>query len=65
MKLLANESVDKPIVERFRQDSRTVVYVVELHPSIDDDTVLHQANQKKLQTSWINRIIEEQNGGRC
>ena len=45
MNLLADESVDKPIVDRLRQDSHTVKYIAEVHPSIDDDTVLHQANQ--------------------
>ena len=45
MNLLADENVDKPIVERLRQDSHTVVYIAELEPSIDDDTVLHQANR--------------------
>lgn len=32
MNLLADESVDRPIVERPRQDSHTVVYIEELHP---------------------------------
>lgn len=32
MNLLADESVDKPIVERLRQDNHTVVYIAELHP---------------------------------
>lgn len=45
MNLLADESVDKPIVERLRQENHTVVYVAESHPSIDDETVLHQANR--------------------
>ena len=29
MNLLADESVDKPIVERLRQDSHTVLYIAE------------------------------------
>jgi predicted nuclease of predicted toxin-antitoxin system len=45
MNLLADESVDKPSVERLRQDSHNVLYVAELEPSIDDDVVLRRANQ--------------------
>ena len=45
MNLLADESVDKPIVDRLRQDGHTVLYIAELAPSIDDDAVLHRANQ--------------------
>ena len=45
MNLLADESVDKPIVDRLRQDGHTVLYIAELEPSIDDDAVLHRANQ--------------------
>ena len=45
MNLLADESVDKPIVDRLRQDGHTVLYIAELDPSIDDDAVLYRANQ--------------------
>ncbi len=45
MNLLADESIDKPIVDRLRQDSHNVLYIAELDPSIDDDTVLRRANQ--------------------
>lgn len=45
MNLLVDESVDKPIVVRLRQDSHNVLYIAELDPSIDDDTVLRYANQ--------------------
>jgi predicted nuclease of predicted toxin-antitoxin system len=45
MNLLADESIDKPIVDRLRQDGHNVLYIAELDPSIDDDTVLHRANQ--------------------
>jgi predicted nuclease of predicted toxin-antitoxin system len=44
MNLLADESVDQPIVERLRQDGHDVVYVAELSPSVSDDDVLRQAN---------------------
>ena len=45
MNLLADESVDKPIVDRLRRDGHIVLYIAELDPSIDDNAVLHRANQ--------------------
>ena len=44
MNLLADESVDGPVVERLRQDRHDVVYVAEIAPSITDDEVLREAN---------------------
>lgn len=45
MNLVADESVDKPIVDRLRQDGHKVLYVAELEPGLDDDAVLRQANR--------------------
>jgi predicted nuclease of predicted toxin-antitoxin system len=45
MNLLADEGVDRPIVEQLRQDGYTVLYVAEIAPSISDDEVLDRANQ--------------------
>lgn len=45
MNLLADESVDGPIVERLRQDGHRVGYVAEMNPGISDDTVLDLANR--------------------
>lgn len=45
MNLIADENVDKLIVETLRQDGHNVLYVAEFAPSIDDETVLDQANQ--------------------
>ncbi len=45
MNLLADESIDKPIVDRLRQDGHSVLYIAEFSPSIDDDAVLQRANQ--------------------
>jgi hypothetical protein len=42
--LVANEGVDRPVVERLRQDGHDVVYVAELSPGITDEEVLQQAN---------------------
>ena len=44
MNIVADEGVDRPIVERLRQDGHAVFYVAELAPSISDDTVLQLAN---------------------
>ena len=46
MNLVANEGVDRPVVERLRQDGHDVVYVAELSPSITDEEVLQQANAR-------------------
>lgn len=46
MKFLADENVDKAIVERLRNDGHTVLYVLEMEPSISDDEVIRQANQE-------------------
>jgi predicted nuclease of predicted toxin-antitoxin system len=44
MKLLTDESVDRQIVERLRQDGHDVLYVAEMDPGISDDAVLISAN---------------------
>lgn len=46
MKFIADENVDKPIVERLREDGHTVLYVLEMEPSISDDEVIRRANQE-------------------
>ena len=44
MNLLADESVDGPVVERLRQEGHEVVYVAEISPSVVDEEVLQRAN---------------------
>jgi predicted nuclease of predicted toxin-antitoxin system len=44
MKLVADESVDLPIIEALRAAGHEVLAVVELAPSISDETVLALAN---------------------
>lgn len=46
MNLVANEGVDRPVVERLRQDGHDVVYVAELSPSVADEEVLQLANAR-------------------
>ena len=43
---VANEGVDRPVVERLRQDDHDVVYVAELSPSITDEEILQLANAR-------------------
>ncbi|GIW91583.1 MAG: hypothetical protein KatS3mg109_2015 [Pirellulaceae bacterium] len=47
MKILADEGVDRPIVERLRQSGHQVWYVVEMEPGISDDAVLDLANREE------------------
>ncbi len=46
MNFLADESVDRSIVERLRRDGHRVLYVAELGPGMPDDAVLNLANQE-------------------
>ena len=46
MMLVADESVDRPIVELLRRNGHDTVYVAELSPSITDDEVLREANSR-------------------
>lgn len=45
MNLLADESVDRPIVEQLRKDGHDVLYISEMEPSIRDEVVLQRANE--------------------
>ena len=44
MIILADESVDAPVVVRLRNDGHTVESVAEMSPSVSDDIVLDRAN---------------------
>jgi predicted nuclease of predicted toxin-antitoxin system len=46
MNFLADESVDRQVVERLKQDGHEVLYVAEMEPSISDEEVLNRANEK-------------------
>lgn len=45
MNLLADEGVDRQIVERLRLNNHNVLYVAEMEPSITDEVVLKRANE--------------------
>jgi predicted nuclease of predicted toxin-antitoxin system len=46
MNFVADEGVDRQIVERLRQDGHEILYVAEMEPSISDEEVLNRANEK-------------------
>ncbi|MBI4572564.1 MAG: DUF5615 family PIN-like protein [candidate division NC10 bacterium] len=45
MNFLADESVDRQVVGRLREDGHLVRYVAEMEPGISDDAVLELANR--------------------
>ena len=47
MNFLADENVDRPIVDLIRTDGHSVLSVVEMAPGISDDTVLQLANDNQ------------------
>ena len=46
MKLLADEGVDKPIVDLLRSSSFDVHYILETHQGAEDETVLQIAQEE-------------------
>ena len=46
MNFVADESVDRQIVTRLRNDGHSVWYIAEMSPSIPDDEVLQLANKE-------------------
>ncbi len=47
MNLVADESIGKSIVAELRRNGHNVLYIAKFAPSIDDETVLYQANQNR------------------
>lgn len=47
MNLLADEGVDKPIVDALRNKGFDVVYILETNRGADDDVILEMANADK------------------
>jgi len=45
MNLLADEGVDRQIVECLRQNGHAILYVAEMEPGILDEVVLQRANE--------------------
>ncbi len=44
MNLVADENIDRGIVERLRRDGHTVDWIAELSPSVSDEEVLQRAS---------------------
>ena len=64
MNLFADESVDRPVVQRLRQDSHHVVYVAELALSIADDEVLGEANRHEAVLVTADKDVGNSSFGR-
>ena len=47
MKILADESIDRQIVERLRKEGHSVIYVAEMTPGVSDDKVLETSNAEQ------------------
>ncbi|MFZ1399423.1 MAG: DUF5615 family PIN-like protein [Candidatus Promineifilaceae bacterium] len=47
MNFVADEGIDRPIVESLRQEGHTIWYIAEMSPSISDEEVLHLANEQQ------------------
>ena len=45
MNLLADEGVERQIVERLRRNGHTVLYIAEMEPGVPDGIVLDRANK--------------------
>lgn len=45
MRLMADEGIDRQIVERLRQEGHEVLYIAELDPGITDEVVLAEAHR--------------------
>ena len=48
MNLLADEGVDRAIVEQLRKEGHNVLYVAEMSPGIDDDVILRERGGELL-----------------
>ena len=46
MNFVADEGIDRQIVDRLRRDGHEILYVAEMEPSISDEEVLNRANEK-------------------
>lgn len=49
MKVVADENIDKEIVDRLRADGHDVLYVAEAEPGIDDRAALDQSAFKAIE----------------
>ncbi len=47
MNFLADEGIDRQIVERLRQEGHRVLYVAEMEPGLSDESILDRANRER------------------
>lgn len=47
MKFLADEGIDKPIVDLLRSENFDVVYILETYRGMDDDLIMAKANAEE------------------
>ena len=59
MNILADESVDRQIVERLRQAGHGVTYIAEMEPGISDEIVLQRANEKEALLLTVDKDFGE------
>src|SRR5689334_13543289 len=59
MNIVADEGVDRPIVERLRLDGHTVIYIAEFAPSVSDEEVLRLANDQTAVLLTIDKDFGE------
>jgi predicted nuclease of predicted toxin-antitoxin system len=59
VKFLADESVDRPIVSRLRQDGHEVIAVADLEPSVADEAVLARANETGALLPTVDKDVGE------
>ena len=46
MNFVADESVDRQVVERLREDGHSVIYIAEMDPGIPDEDVFRLSNRR-------------------
>jgi len=59
MRLLADESVDRPVIARLRSDGREVVAIAEESPGVGDDDVLARAYGEGVVLLTVDKDFDE------
>lgn len=64
MNLLADEGVDRPIVEQLRQEGHHVLYIAEMSPGIADDVILAQQIPAARYSLHLTKILASWSSGK-
>lgn len=59
MYLLADDGVERQIVERLRSDGHSVAYIAEMSPGISDEIILAQANDEQALLITLDKDFDE------